>query len=892
MRLDDDLAWHAIDVEDTLAGLQSRRAGLTPQEALERQAHYGANSLPSPAAPNPLFRFLAQFNSALIYFLLAAATAAMVLGHLVDAAVILFVVLINAFVGYVQEGKAERALLAIRDLIASQAHVVRDGARQTVAAADIVPGDLVLLHAGDRVPADMRILRSQGLTIDEAALTGESVAADKQCAPVAAESPLGERQSMAFSGTLVVAGQGSGVVTATGSRTEIGHISGLVQSVEKLTTPLLRQINGFARRFTALMFVAGALLFVFAVMVRDYDWSDALIAVVALAVGAIPEGLPAVITITLAIGVQRMAARKAVIRKLPAVETLGATSVICTDKTGTLTRNEMTARRIVVAGHEIAVAGTGYEPEGRLTSADARDDEAAVAAAATLIRAALLCNDARLRHAPAGWVVDGDPMEGALVALARKTGLEPDAIRAEWHRHDEIPFDAAHRFMATLHDAPDGGGVIFVKGAPEAVLDMIPAGDRSAWTASATAAAAAGERVLGFGMKRLASPPAKLSFDDLGEGVEFLGLIGFIDPPRPEVLAAIAQCRSAGIAVKMITGDHVATALAIARQVGLADDPTGMTGAELDALSDDDLAAAIAGISVFARTTPEQKLRIIRALQKGGAIVAMTGDGVNDAPALKQADVGTAMGLKGTEAAREAAHMVLLDDNFASIVAAVQEGRTVHDNIRKVIALTLPTDGGEMLVIVLAILLGFALPMTATQILWINLVTAVTLGLVLAFEPAEPGVMCRPPRAADAPLLSRFLLWRVLLLSLLFTAMSLGVFFHTLDSGRGIETARTMVVNTLAVAEVFYLFSVRYLHMRSLTWRGALGTPAVRWALVGVVAAQLLFTYAPFMNDIFDSRPLTAQDGLLIVAIGVALLLVLEAEKALLRRWTGLLSAS
>ncbi len=887
MQVEDDRAWHAIDAEEALAGLCSRRAGLTADEAVERMALHGPNSLPAPAPPHPVVRLLGQFNSALIYFLLAAAAAAAALGHLVDAAVILGVVLVNAVVGVVQEGKAERALRAIRDLVAAQATVLRDGARRTVAAADVVPGDVVLLHAGERVPADLRLLRAQGLTIDEALLTGESVAAEKDSRRVAAGSALGERRSMAFAGTLVAAGQGSGVVTATGRRTEIGRISGLVQSVEPLTTPLLRQINGFARRFTALMVVAGTLLFLFAVLVRGYGWSEALIAVVALAVGAIPEGLPAVITITLAIGVQRMAARNAVVRKLPAVETLGATSVICTDKTGTLTRNEMTARRIVVPGHEISVSGAGYEPDGALTAADADDGGAALAAAQGLVRAALLCNDARLRRGPAGWIVEGDPMEGALVALATKAGLDPEAVRGDWRRQAEIPFDAAHRFMATLHRAPDGSGVIFVKGAPEALLAMTDAAEAAGWTARATAAAAAGERVLGFGMKRLPAPPAALSFDDLDGGVDFLGLIGFIDPPRPEALAAIAECRSAGIAVKMITGDHLATALAIARQVGIADAPRGITGAELDALSDAALAAAVDGLSVFARTTPEQKLRIIRALQQRGAIVAMTGDGVNDAPALKQADVGTAMGVKGTAAAREAAHMVLLDDNFASIVAAVREGRTVHDNIRKVIALTLPTDGGEMLVVVLAILLGFALPMTATQILWINLVTAVTLGLVLAFEPAEPGIMDRPPRLPGAPLLSRFLIWRILLLSLLFTAMTLGVFFHALAGGRGIETARTMVVNMLAVAEVFYLFSVRYLHRRSLTWRGALGTPAVRWGIVGIVAAQLLFTYAPFMNRIFDSRPLTAGDGLLIVAIGVALLLLLEAEKALLRRWTG-----
>lgn len=886
---DDDPAWHALDAEDVLALLDSRRAGLDTEEVEQRKRRFGPNSLPPSPPPSLFFRLLAQFNNALIYFLLAAAAAALILGHLIDAAVVLSVVLINAFVGVVQEGKAERALGAIRDLIAPHATVLRDGARRTVAASDLVPGDIVLLDTGDRVPADLRIVRARGLTIDEALLTGESVASEKRDSAVAAVASLGERQSMAFSGTLVATGQATGVVIATGVHTQIGRISDLVRSVEELTTPLLRQINRFARRFTALMLVGAALLFLFATLVRDYDWSDALIAVVALAVGAIPEGLPAVITVTLAIGVQRMAARKAVIRKLPAVETLGATSVICTDKTGTLTRNEMTARRIVVTGHELRVSGSGYVPQGTLTAENHDDDAAAIAAASPIIRAGLLCNDARLRQSESRWVVEGDPMEGALVTLAMKAGINPDHARDEWVRLDEIPFDASHRLMATLHRGYDGSHIIFLKGAPEALLGLMPAGDRGEWAAKADAAAAAGERVLGFGMKRLSAEQAALSFDDLRSGIEFLGLVGFIDPPREEALAAIAECRSAGIAVKMITGDHVATALAIARQLDLADDPRAMTGAELDAIPDDALASALTGVSVFARTSPEHKLRIIRALQKSGAVVAMTGDGVNDAPALKQADVGTAMGVKGTEAAREAAHMVLLDDNFASIVSAVQEGRTVHDNIRKVISWTLPTNGGEVVVVVLAILLGFALPMTATQILWINLVTAVTLGLVLAFEPAEPGIMQRPPRDAAAPLLSPFLLWRVLLLSCLFTAMALGIFFHALDSGRGIEVARTMVVNTLVVAEIFYLFSVRYLHMRSLTWTGVRGTPAVLWAIGGVVAAQFLFTYAPFMNDIFETRPLSVSDGLLIVGLAIALFLVLEGEKLLMRRlgWFG-----
>jgi len=878
-----DTSWHTLTGDAVLSRLQSDRQGLTEAEAQRRFAEHGPNSLPRAAGVHPILRFLAQFNSALIYFLIAAAFAAALLGHLVDAVVIMAVVIVNAIVGFLQEGKAERALSAIRDLISPHAAVLRDSARRTIDVDALVPGDVVLLEAGDRIPADLRLLRARRLAIDEALLTGESVTAEKHEPPVAEDAALGDRVNMAFSGTLVATGQATGVVVATGSKTQIGRISTLLQEVEAMTTPLLRQINDFGRRFTWVVLGSAAALFAFAVLVRGFDWTEALIAVVALAVGVVPEGLPAVITITLAIGVQRMATRKAVIRKLPAVETLGATSVICTDKTGTLTRNEMTVRHILIEGHVVEAAGSGYVPEGALIAKGRDDDAGAVAASAPIIRCGLLCNDAVLAKGDTGWRVEGDPMEGALVALAMKAAIAPDQMRAEWRRLDEIPFDAAYRYMATLHESPAGGVTLFVKGAPEAVLAMTGA-DPAPWEVRIGEAAAQGERVLGFGMKRLSVAPERLDHDHLAEGVEFLGLMGFIDPPREEAVAAVAECRAAGIAVKMITGDHKATALAIARQIGLADDPEAATGAEIDALSDDELVSFAGRVSVFARTSPEHKLRIVQALQSTGAIVAMTGDGVNDAPSLKQADVGTAMGHKGTEAAKEASEMVLLDDNFASIVAAIHEGRTVYDNIRKVISWTIPTNGGETLAVVLAILVGFTLPMTATQILWINLVLAVTLGLVLAFEPSEPGVMRRPPRRPDAGLLSPFLLWRVVLVSVLLSGVALGVFFWTLESGRDVETARTMVVNMLIVAEIFYLFNVRYLHMRSLTWRGALGTPAVLVAIAVVVMAQLAFTYWPPMNAVFGSRPLTFADGATIIATGFALMLLLEGEKLLMRR--------
>ncbi|HET9069857.1 MAG TPA: HAD-IC family P-type ATPase, partial [Amaricoccus sp.] len=829
MALDEATDWHALSAEAALERLESRPGGLDGDEPARRLARHGPNALPVPPTVHPLWRFLAQFDNALIYVMLAGAAAAMLLGHAVDAAVILVVVVVNAIVGFIQEGKAEQALRAIRDLIAPQATVLRGGTRASIGVEALVPGDVVLLEAGERVPADLRLLRARGLSIDEAPLTGESVTAGKREAAVAADAPLGDREGMAYSGTLVATGQGSGVVVATGARTEIGRISTLIAEVETMATPLLRQIDRFARSFTRVILGGAVLLFLFAVYVRGFAWVDALMAVVALTVGVVPEGLPAVLTITMAIGVRRMAARRAVVRKLPAVETLGAVSVICTDKTGTLTRNEMMVRHVLVEGHELAVEGSGYAPEGALAAENHDDDAAAIAALAPILACGLLCNDASLSNEGGAWTVAGDPMEGALVALAMKAGLDPAHARGAWPRRDEIPFDAAHRYMATLHAGPAGEGLILVKGAPEVVLRLAGVEGNAAggaWEGRIARLGAEGERVLGFAAKRLPAPPPRLAPEDLA-GVEFLGIIGFLDPPRPEAVAAIAECRSAGIAVKMITGDHVDTAVAIGRQLGLADELEAMTGAEVDAMPEAELARAVERVSVFARTSPEHKLRIVRALQADGAIVAMTGDGVNDAPALKQADVGTAMGQKGTAAAREASQMVLLDDNFASIVAAVSEGRTVYDNIRKVIAWTLPTNGGEAFAVIVAILLGFALPMSATQILWVNLILTVTLGLVLAFEPPEPGVMDRQPRNAAAPLLSPFLVWRVGLVSLLMGGVGLFVFFHSLGRGDELAYARTLVVNMIVVAEIFYLFNVRYLHMRSLTWQGALGTPAV-----------------------------------------------------------------
>ena len=881
--------WHASPAETCLDALGSAPSGLSGSEASARLLRDGPNRLPEEKRRSAFVRFLLQFHNLLIYVLCAAAVMSLALGHAVDAAVIAGVVLINAIVGYVQEGKAERALDAIRAMIDPKATVLRDGARLTVAAEEIVRGDIVLLEAGDRVPADLRLIRARNLKIDEAVLTGESVPVDKHVEPVGPDAALGDRKSMAYSGTLVATGQASGVAAGTGVQTELGRIGQMLGRIRQLQTPLLAQMEHFARQVTIVILLVSAAAFAFAVWVRNYGATDAFMMVVGIAVSAIPEGLPAVLTITLAVGVQRMARRRAIIRLLPAVETLGSVSVICSDKTGTLTRNEMTVRSAVANGVHYEVDGVGYGPDGAISRAglDIRpEDDLRLS---ELMRAAALCNDASLRQTDGGWTVDGDPMEGALVAFAEKGGLDVRSLRKSLPRTDEIPFDAAHRFMATLHHDHHGGGFILVKGAPERILalssreqgdDGTTPLDHDAWHARADELAAQGQRVLGFATIPARPGQQTLSFDDIGPDLILLGIVGFIDPPRDEAVQAIAECHAAGVRVIMITGDHAVTAREIGQQLGLAHEPVVRTGDDVDRLDDSQLAAALRDTTVFARTNPEHKLRIVTALQAQGLTVAMTGDGVNDAPALKRADVGVAMGQKGTEAAKQAAEIVLADDNFASIVAAVKEGRTVYDNLRKVIGWTLPTNGGEAMIILGAIALGWTLPITAVQILWVNMVTAVALGLTLAFEPAEPGSMERPPRRRDAPLLSAELAWRIVFASVLFSIVAFAMFFRAEQRGLPIEEARTIVVNTIVVMEIFYLFSVRYVHGPSLTWRGVLGTKAVLAGVGLTVVAQLCFTYAPPLQALFQTRPLTVLDGLLVIGAGVLTLLVLELEKA------------
>ncbi|SFM14306.1 cation-transporting P-type ATPase [Marinobacter zhejiangensis] len=884
--------WHRVTVDAALAALETSPQGLSQPEIEARHQRYGANRLPAPPPERAFLRFLRQFHHILIYVLIGAATITGLLGHWLDTSVILAVVLLNALIGYVQEGRAARAITAIRHMLAPQASVLRSGRRLSVAGEDLVPGDVVLLDAGDRVPADLRLIRAHSLQIQEAILTGESVAVDKQTEPLGKAAAIADRSCMAYSGTTVTRGQGCGVVVATGGLTEVGQISGMLVNVDTLKTPLIEQMEVFARWLTLVIAIVAGLLLVYGHFVQQQAFAGLFMAVVGLSVAAIPEGLPAVLTITLAVGVQAMAKRHAIVRRLPAIETIGSVSVICTDKTGTLTRNEMSVATLVAGGQHFDVECSGYAPTGSLTLArDVVAPESLPLAVELLVRTAVLCNDAELHKQEASWHVEGDPMEGALLALAGKVELYPEELRSRWRRTDVIPFDTRHRFMATLNHDHRGHGSIFLKGAPEAVLalcvgqldvngDVQPLEERQ-WHRLAEQIAAAGQRVLAFAYRPVSASHSVVELADLEQDLVMIGLAGFIDPPREEALAAVVECQRAGIAVKMITGDHASTAAAIGHQLGLPNSHHTLTGTELDRLSEDQLAAVVRDINIFARTSPEHKLRLVKALQSQGMTVAMTGDGVNDAPALRRADIGIAMGGKGTEAAKEVSDLVLADDNFASIVAAVREGRTVWDNIRKMIGWTLPTSSGEAFAIVVALLAGLALPVTPIQILWVNMITTVSLGLALAFEPTEEGAMRRCPRPRHDSLLSGALLWQIALVTALIVCGVFGIYSYAVGQGYTVELARTLAMNTLVVMEIFYLFFIRNMNSTTSSWNLVRGTPVVWLAVVGVTLGQVVITYLPPAQTVFGTRAVSLVDAVLVIAIGFALYVAVELEKQL-----------
>lgn len=884
--------WHTLDKETVEQQLQSGPLGLSAEQAAERLDQYGPNHLTPPRRRGPLRRFFLQFHNILLYLMLGAALITALLGYWVDTSVLLGVVIVNAIIGFIQEGKAEAALDSIHLMLSSRATVLRNGSRRQIDADKLVPGDRVLLVSGDRVPADLRLVAVKDLKVDESALTGESMAVEKSTDAVAADAPLGDRYCMAYSGTLVVYGQAEGVVVATGTATELGRINQMLSSIPTLTTPLLRQVDHFGRMLALVILLFCVLLFVIGTQFRNFTAADMFMMVVAVAASAIPEGLPAIMTVALAIGVQRMARRNAIIRRLPAVETLGSVTVICSDKTGTLTRNEMTVQRVVTTDKIFDVDGVGYAPVGNFSCAGepvAADQYPVLELA---IRAGVLCNDGRLREKDGIWHVEGDPTEGALLALGGKLGLDQDAAVSNWPRIDSIPFESEHRFMATWHRNVEGESLVFVKGAPERVLEIcsMQAGfkgdeplDVDYWRQKEIDLAADGLRLLALACKASAPSADRLSFADTEEGYSMLALVGIIDPPREEAIRAVASCQRAGIQVKMITGDHIETARAIGVQLNIGIGKPAVSGAELAVMDGAGLRSVVKDVDIFARASPEQKLRLVQALQEIGEVVAMTGDGVNDAPALKQADVGVAMGMKGTEVAREASDIVLADDNFATIASAVCEGRAVYDNLKKFVMFMLPTNGGESLIVLTAILFGLTLPLTPAQVLWINMVTAGALGMALAFEPAERGIMNRKPRPPGKVMLSGFFVWRLCLISVLMATGTLGLFLWELHQGASLETARTMAVNAVVATEIFYLLNSRYILGSVLNREGLFGNRYVLLAIAACISMQLAYTYWLPMQSVFGSVSLMPGQWIKVIGVGLLVFFGAELEKQMIR---------
>ncbi|WP_448873784.1 cation-transporting P-type ATPase [Desulfobulbus propionicus] len=887
--------WHRLSSEEVVQHLNtSAERGLDPAEVGQRQQRFGLNALEAAKGKNPLLLFLLQFHQPLVYILLSAILVTLFLQEWVDAGVIFGVVLVNSVIGFVQEAKAVKAIESLARTMITTATVLRGGVRRQIPASELVPGDIVLLQSGDKVPADLRLLSSKELQVDESALTGESVPVEKERKAQPLDTVLADRHNMLYSSTLVTYGIGRGVVVATGKKTEIGRISEMIAAVDILATPLTRKITTFSHLLLYIILALAALTFLVGVG-RGGNKSEMFMAAVALAVGAIPEGLPAAVTITLAIGVAKMARRNAIIRKLSAVETLGSTTVICSDKTGTLTQNQMTVQEIHAGGELYLVSDDGYEPRGDFSHRGEIVVPTASPALYECLLAGLLCNDAVLtRDEENRWRVEGDPTEAALVVAANKGGLERTTLAAGFPRIDEIPFESRYQYMATLHERETKGRVIYLKGSVERVLPRcslclrqdgeVELLERESGFRMAEEMAAKGLRVLALARKEYRGTTDEFGHDDVADGLTFVGLQAMIDPPRSEAIDSIRRCREAGIHVKMITGDHAITATAIAAQIGIGGErPVAITGRELVEMDDETLVAVAEQTPVFARVAPEQKLRLVRALQAGGHVAAMTGDGVNDAPALRQADIGVAMGIAGTEVAKEAADMLLTDDNFASIAAAVEEGRGVYDNLVKFITWTLPTNLGEGLVILTAVLLGTQLPILPVQILWINMTTAVLLGLMLAFEPKEPGIMARPPRNPQQSLLTGELVIRIFIVGLLLLIGAYGMFEFSLWRGHSVETARTCAVNVFVFGEMFYLFNCRSLRYSSFH-RGFFSNRLLLLGVLGMTLLQLLFTYLPLMQAAFDSQALDAIEWLLVLGGATMTHGVIELEKRLRRR--------
>lgn len=885
--------WHHLPPETLTTNLQvDIKQGLTENEAKQRLQKYGLNRLTPQRGKSPLRLLLEQFNQPLVYILLVAAGVTGFLEEWVDSSVIFGVVLINAVIGFIQESNALKAIDALSRVLTVNSTVLRNGQRRSIPANELTVGDVILLQSGDKVPADLRLLQTRELQIDESALTGESVPVEKRLATLSEETVLADRHNMAYCSTLITYGSGLGVVVEVGDRTEIGRINSMISSAIELETPLTKKISQFSKLLLWVIIGLAALTFAVGVW-RGKPMLDMFMASVALAVGAIPEGLPAALTITLAIGVSRMAKRNAIIRKLPAVETLGSTTVICSDKTGTLTQNQMTVQALYAGGELFDITGSGYTPDGDFQlngKAVAYSDYPALM---ECLKAGLLCNDARLLAEADNWRIEGDPTEGALLVAAHKAGLHHTPVSVAHPRLDAIPFESKHQFMATLHhnQAIDARHV-YVKGSAESLLtrcskafdrQMQPTAlDKARLQQQVESMAAQGLRVLAFA--RTDHDDDAVQHEHLHDGLTFLGLQAMIDPPRPEAVTSIAACYRAGIQVKMITGDHPITALAIAKQLGMQQTGRVISGAELQALDEKQYPQLIENCAVYARIAPEQKLQLVQALQANGHIVAMTGDGVNDAPALRQANIGVAMGQGGTEVAKEAAAMVLTDDHFSTIAAAVEEGRGVFDNLVKFIVWTLPTNCGEGFVISAAIFADVALPITPVQILWINMSTAILLGLMLAFEPKEPGLMQRKPRDPGQPILTGQLVFRILLVGVLLLIGAFGLFEWELAQGESLASARTIAVNVFVFSEMFYLFNCRSLK-HSMFHVGVFSNLWVIFGTVCMTLLQLLFTYWPPMQKLFGSAAFKTDQWLLILGVALITSIAVGLEKFVRRHF-------
>ena len=893
MKKNDIKAWHHLPCAVILHLLDVKTAsGLTTAEAARRHDEFGFNRVTARRSVPLWLMFLQQFNQPLIYILLSAVCVTALLGEWIDSVLIFSVVLVNAIVGFLQEKNAENAIEALSKMVPLDATVRRDGKQVRLHSETLVPGDVILLQAGDRVPADLRFFHVRNLDIDESALTGESLPVTKHADPLALETTLAERKNIAYAGTLVVRGHAEGVVWATGDQTETGRIGRLISSATQLATPLTQKISHFSK--VALYVILSMAIFIFVLgMLRGDNFVAMFMAAVALAVGAIPEGLPVAVTIVLAIGVSRMAKRKAIIRKLSAVETLGSTTVICSDKTGTLTENAMTVQEVYAGAQFFSVSGTGYEPRGEFQLNKKKVDVTAHPALAECLRAGVLCNDSHIFRKDGQLKIQGDPTEAALLVSAEKGGLVHLDVRRESPALDTIPFESEQMFRATLHEA-GSGRVIYKVGAIERVLERcddalgeggsLVALNKGVVHDAGAAMAARGLRVLALARRHVEADHVTLDHSQVAQHLTFLGLQGMMDPPRAEAIASVRECQLAGISVKMITGDHLVTAKTIAQKIGLKNhdehgELSALTGHDLERLSDQDLVAVADRTAVFARVAPEQKLRIVRALQTRGHIVAMTGDGVNDAPALKQADIGVAMGISGTDVAKGSAAMILTDDNFSSIAAAVEEGRGVFSNLTKFIAWTMPTSVGVSLVLFVAILLGTTLPALPVQLLWVNMTTALLLGLMLVFEPKERDLMVNPPRNPKQPLITYPLMMRTGLISLIILSGSFWVFFWQMNiPGTSDAAARTAVINVIVLVEILYLFSCRSLH-QSVFAIGWLSNRAAIAGSLAMVAAQLFFTYAPLMNTLFHTAPIGIESWLRIVGVAVAAFVVVEVEK-------------